>query len=200
MIGAAGANATIECTGTPTFTAPTATDAWSGGTVNIVSSVRSCNECTTTTTRTWQAVDACGNTSGTVAKTITATDTQAPTIGAAGANATIECFCFNETAATEIYAVSLHDALQILSTVSSGNSCTTTTTRTWQAVDACGNTSGTVAQTITPTDTQATTIAATPAYATIECTGTPTFTAPTATDACSGATVNIVSTASTGNS
>src|SRR5258705_6656218 len=91
MIGAAGANATIECTGTPTFTAPTATDACSGATVNIVSTVSSGNSCTTKKTRSWQAVEVWGRRVGFVSQTITATDTQAPTIGAAGANATIEC-------------------------------------------------------------------------------------------------------------
>jgi hypothetical protein len=37
------------------------------------------------------AVDACGNSSNTVSQTITQVDSQAPVIGAAGANATIEC-------------------------------------------------------------------------------------------------------------
>jgi hypothetical protein len=52
----------------------------------------------------------------------------------------------------------------------------------------CGNTSGTVAQTITRR--YATTTIGTPGAATtIECTATPTFTPPTASDACNGATV-----------
>jgi hypothetical protein len=60
------------------------------------------------------------------------------------------------------------------------------------AVDACGNSSNTVSQTITQVDTQAPTIGAAGANATIECTATPVFTAPTATDACNAVTVNQV--------
>src|SRR5678810_349571 len=72
--------------------------------------------------------------------------------------------------------------------------------RSWDAVDACGNHSGTVTQTITATDTQAPTIGAVPANSTINCTATPSFTPPTASDDCSGATVNLVNSTTTGNS
>src|SRR6185436_1966518 len=92
VIGSAGANATIECTATPVFTAPTATDACNAVTVNQVGTdVTGGNSCTKTTTRTWVAIDACGNSSATVSQTITQVYTQAPVIGSAGANATIEC-------------------------------------------------------------------------------------------------------------
>src|SRR5437667_12409086 len=49
----------------------------------------------------------------------------------------------------------------------------------WDATDACGNHSATVTQTITATDTHAPTIGAAGASATIDCTATPSFTAPT---------------------
>src|SRR5439155_7552517 len=90
-IGSAGANATIECTATPSFTAPTATDACNGATVNNLGDATSANGCTTTITRSWDAVDACGNHAATVSQKITVVDTTPPTIGAPGANATIEC-------------------------------------------------------------------------------------------------------------
>src|SRR5207249_7779646 len=90
-IGAAGASATIDCTATPSFTAPTATDDCSGATVNLLSSTTTGNSCGRVYTQTWDATDACGNHSATVTQTITATDTHAPTIGAAGASATIDC-------------------------------------------------------------------------------------------------------------
>src|SRR5258705_12676890 len=71
-IGNAGANATIECTASPSFTAPTATDACNGATVNQVGGdVSAGTACAPTVTRTWNAVDACGNTSVTRSQTIT---------------------------------------------------------------------------------------------------------------------------------
>src|SRR5204863_37900 len=90
-ISAAGANATIECTATPSFTAPTATDACGAATVNLLGDATSVNGCTKVVTRTWDAVDACGNHSSTVSQTITVVDTTPPTIGGQGTNATIEC-------------------------------------------------------------------------------------------------------------
>src|SRR5207244_3167594 len=86
-----GATATIECTATPSFTAPTAADLCNSATVNNLGDATSVNGCTTTIIRTWDAVDACGNHSATVSQTITVVDTTPPTIGAAGADATIEC-------------------------------------------------------------------------------------------------------------
>src|SRR5204863_4074745 len=79
-----------------------------------------------------------------------------------------------------------------LGDVTSVNGCTTTITRSWDAVDACGNHSATVPQTITDVDTTPPTIRTAGANATIECTATPSFTAPTASDLCNGATVKIV--------
>src|SRR3989442_11541742 len=40
-------------------------------------------------TRTWHAVDNCGNTSGTVTQTVTVEDTTAPTIGGQGGKTTL---------------------------------------------------------------------------------------------------------------
>src|SRR5262249_60579725 len=146
---------TIECTATPTFTAPTASDACNAVTVQQVGSdVSNGNSCTKTITRIWNAVDACGNTSSTVSQTITVTDTTPPTIGAAGANATIECTGTPTfTAPTASDACNAVTVQQVGGDVTTGNSCTKTITRTWNAVDACGNVSNTVSQTITVQDT-----------------------------------------------
>src|SRR5947207_9383343 len=81
-----------------------------------------------------------------------------------------------------------------------GNSCTRVYTKSWDATDACGNHSGTVTQTITAVDTHAPTIGAAPANSTIDCTATPSFTSPSASDDCSGATMNEVGSSTTGNS
>src|SRR6476619_1376497 len=148
------------------------------------------NSCAKTTTRTWIAIDACGNSSSTVSQTVTQVDTQAPVIGAAGANATIECTATPSfTAPTAFDACNAVTVQQIGSDVTGGNLCAKTTTRTWIAVDACGNSSNTVSQTITQVDTQAPIIGSAGSDTTIECTATPSFTAPTATDACNTVTV-----------
>src|SRR5439155_8114097 len=56
-------------------------------------------------------------------------------------------------------------------------------TRTWTATDHCNN-SATRSQVITVIDTTVPVISALPAPSTIECPATPSFTTPTATDAC----------------
>src|SRR5205823_3179863 len=146
--------------------------------------------CTTTITRSWDAVDACGNHSATVSQVITVVDTTPPTIGSAGANATIEC-----TATPSFTAPTATDAcngatVNNLGDVTSVNGCTTTITRSWDAVDACGNHSATVSQVITVVDTTPPTIGSAGANATIECTATPSFTAPTAAHASKVQTLN----------
>ena len=68
-LGSAGANATVSCGATPTFTPPTASDNCSGATVNLLSDVTSAGTCAGSfnETRTWDATDACGNHSATTA-------------------------------------------------------------------------------------------------------------------------------------
>ncbi|MFO0448194.1 MAG: hypothetical protein ACK52I_05945, partial [Pseudomonadota bacterium] len=94
VISAAGANATISCPAVPVFTAPTATDTCDPNpTIVLVSDVTVDGACAGTyvRTRTWKAVDACGNESAAVSQSITVQDITAPSISAAGANATISC-------------------------------------------------------------------------------------------------------------
>src|SRR5206468_3505503 len=169
-------------------------------TVNLLYSTTTVNSCSSEITKKWNATDACGNHSATRTQTITVVDTQSPTIGSAGADATIEC-----TATPNFTAPTASDAcngatVNLLSSTTTGNSCSSVITKKWDATDACGNHSATRTQTITIVDTQAPTIGSAGADATIECTATPTFTAPSASDACNGATVNFLGETSTGNS
>jgi hypothetical protein len=193
-IGNAGDNATIECTASPSFTAPTASDACNGATVGTIGAdVTGGTACARTVTRTWRAVDGCGNTSVTRSQTITIVDSQAPSIGSAGANATIECSASPSfTAPTASDACSGATVSAVGADATGGTACARTVTRTWRAVDGCGNSSATRSQTITIIDTQAPTIGSAGANATLECSGTPSFTPPTASDACNGATVSVV--------
>src|SRR4029078_9989788 len=127
--------------------------------------------------------DGCGNTS-TAAQVIMVIDTTAPVVTTAqGADATIEC-----PAAPVFSAPVFTDACQVVITpsavtVTNTVGCTNIITRTWTASDGCGN-SSTAAQVITVIDTTAPAISALPALSTIECPATPSFTTPTATDAC----------------
>src|SRR5258705_5798070 len=146
--------------------------------VNLLTSTTTGNACARVITQTWDAVDACNNHSATRTQVITITDTQAPTIGAAHADATIEC-----TGTPTFTAPTASDAcngstVNLLTSTTTGNACARVITQTWDAVDACNNHSATRTQVITITDTQAPTIGAAGADATIQCTGTPTFTAP----------------------
>src|SRR5206468_7269163 len=83
--------ATISCTASPSFTAPTASDACNGATVNNLGDVTTGTSCSKTVTRRWDATDACGNHSATVSQSIVIIDDVPPTIGTAGANTTINC-------------------------------------------------------------------------------------------------------------
>jgi hypothetical protein len=83
--------------------------------------------------------------------------------------------------------------VNLVTNTTTGNSCLRVITRSWDATDACGNHSATRTQVITVRDTQGPTIGQAGADATINCPSTPSFTAPTASDACNGATVNLVS-------
>src|SRR5437773_2493979 len=189
-IGSPGAPATIDCTATPSFTPPTASDDCNGATVNQLTDVTGGTGCVKTVTRTWDAVDACGNHSATVSQTITLIDTTPPTIGTPGAPATIDCTAIPSftppTASDDCNGATVNQ----LTDVTGGTGCVKTVTRSWDAVDACGNHSATVSQTITLIDTTPPTIGTPGAPATIDCTATPSFTPPTASDDCNGATIN----------
>src|SRR5204863_8559650 len=87
--------------------------------------------------------------------------------------------------------------INLLSSTTTGT-CTKVITQTWDATDACGNHSATRTQIITVVDTQGPVIGQAGADATVECTATPSFTAPTASDDCNGATINLLSSTTTG--
>src|SRR5439155_13025142 len=123
--------------------------------------------------------------------TITVVDTTAPTIGAAGANGTIECPnlpSFTPPTASDTCGGST--VVPDSDTTAAGTCAGTySETKTWHAVDACGNTSGTVSQTITVVDTTAPTIGAEVGSASCRGRDLPVVTPPTASDTCGGSTV-----------
>jgi len=200
-ISGQGSNATIECPASPSFTAPTASDACGGSTVQDLGATTTAGTCANnyTSAKSWKAVDACGNTSVTRTQTITVRDTTAPTIGSAGSNATIQCPATPSfTAPTASDTCGGVTVNQVGDSTAAGTCANNyTRTKTWRAVDACANTSASRSQTITVVDTTAPTIGAPGANTTIACNGTPVFTPPTASDACGTATVQQVSDSTT---
>ena len=194
-ISAAGANATIECPEQPEFTAPTANDYCNDVEVVEVSdeTTAACGN-TYSRTKTWKAIDACGNESETVSQTITVVDNTSPVISAAGENATIECPNSPEfTAPTASDECGSAEVVVVSDETNSACGNTYSRTISWKAIDACGNESGIVSQTISVVDTTAPSISAAGENATIECPNTPEFTAPSASDDCGTAEVVVVS-------
>src|SRR5258708_13400032 len=75
--------------------------------------------------------------------------------------------------------------VNIVGSTTTGNTCTKVYTVSWDETDAGGNHSWRVKQTSAATESKAPTIGTVPANTTIDCTATPSFTPPTATDDCS---------------
>lgn len=182
------ANTTVECPTVPSFGTPVFAD-----TCDTNLTVTSVDEVLPATCpairvvrRTWTAKDDCNN-QVTCSQTITVQDTTAPTIGSAGADATIQCPTvptFTPPTATD--ACDTTPTIVEVSDVTTPGTCPGTyrRTKTWKAQDDCGNMSGTVSQTIMVVDTTAPTISALPGPTTIQCPAVPSFATPTASDAC----------------
>ncbi|MFV8328359.1 T9SS type A sorting domain-containing protein [Flavobacterium sp. ZS1P14] len=138
----------ISCPGTPTFGAATATDTCDPTVTITFADVRTPGSCPSnySVTRTWTATDDCGNTA-TCSRTIAVQDTAAPVITCSGPK-TIECnaaFNFDEPTATD--NCSTFTIITVGTVVNADGS----QTRTWKAVDACGNESTPCSQTISVT-------------------------------------------------
>jgi hypothetical protein len=142
----------------------TADDDYPGVTINVVqnstkgTSNAACDFYNYTFTNTWTATDASGNTA-TASQVITIRDVTAPTIGAAPANITIhESLGQTIPSVTTLTATDNCSAATVTSNDVKANlpkpacfSSLYTITRTWTAIDVCGNTS-TTAQVITASD------------------------------------------------
>ncbi|HUR28012.1 MAG TPA: HYR domain-containing protein, partial [Planctomycetota bacterium] len=193
-ISAPGANASLECPGVPSFTAPTAVDSCGTATVEIVSDVTTPG-CGNTYSRkiTWRAVDACGNASDPVSQTIAVVDTTAPTITAPGANGSVECPATPSFTAPTAFDGCGSATIQVVSDVTTP-ACGNTYSRkiTWRAVDACGNASAPVSQTIAVVDTTGPILFCPPDKVFAPgagCSATGNIGSATATDACGGAVI-----------
>ena len=146
------------------------------------------DDCNKTITRTWTATDDdCDSPDDTasVTQTVTVQDTTAPVVNAP-ADESVECID-DVPDAPDVTATDNCDGSisATLTETSSGDDCDKTITRTWKAVDACGN-EGSDTQTITVHDTTAPVVNA-PADESVECIDdVPDAPDVTATDNCDG--------------
>ncbi len=144
--------------------------------------------CATTITRTYTAIDGCGN-SSTASSSISYTDTEAPIFTFVSEDMTIETcnldeidFGFAEvTDNCNQYTLTFEDMIQ-------SEGCSTTATRTYTAIDACGNVS-TASTTITLIDSQAPVFTFVPSSTTITCGANVEIQEAVATDNCSDAVI-----------
>ncbi|NJM80456.1 MAG: gliding motility-associated C-terminal domain-containing protein, partial [Flavobacterium sp.] len=111
-------------------------------------------------TRTWRAIDRCGNLA-TASQTITVQDTTAPTfVQTIPANVTVQCNAIPAPATiTATDACDTNPIVVTLTETTTAGSCPSNyiITRTWRAIDRCGNLA-TASQTITVQDTTAPTL------------------------------------------
>jgi len=135
-------------------------------------------------TRHWSAADGCGGTA-TCDQIITVSDTTAPVISGVGPDGMVECPgmpSFSSPTASD--SCDPEPALTFSDETSPGDCPQSySVTRTWTATDACGN-SSMASQTITVTDTTAPVISGVGSNGTVECPGMPSFSTPSASDAC----------------
>src|SRR6266513_2533819 len=143
-IGGRGSAGAVECAASPTFTSPTPSDTCNTSSIVLDSDTTAagCGN-TYSETRTWHAVDACNNTSGTVTQTIMLVDCPASPFF---------------TSPTTSVTCNTSSIVLDSDTTAAGCGNTYSETRTWHAVDACNNTSAQVHQTIMVVDDQAPTI------------------------------------------
>lgn len=195
-IGQPGANATLSCTATPVFTPPTvASDGCDPNPViQEVSDITTPGKCANfyTRTKTWIAVDACGNLSSKVTQTINVLDNTPPSINCPapivlGCNAAIPAPDPSAISASDNCAGNITIEFVSDGTPTTSSACIETIKRTYRAIDACGNET-TCTQSISRTVDEIPPVLTCPADVQIECNAS---TAPvntetaTATDNCS---------------
>ncbi|PRZ21277.1 T9SS type B sorting domain-containing protein, partial [Flavobacterium granuli] len=179
---------TIDCNATPQFTQATATDC-SPFTLTFLDTTNP-GACagSYSITRTWTATDDSGN-NATASQTINVQDVIAPVIAVLPGVSTIECseiLTFAKATATDSCG---SDFQLTFNDLTNNGECTGSysVTRTWTAIDSCGNTS-TASQTIIVKDTTAPVFVETlpTMEITVNCDQIPTAAKLTAIDNCSG--------------
>ncbi|MFM9056446.1 MAG: T9SS type A sorting domain-containing protein, partial [Bacteroidota bacterium] len=133
----------------------TASDACGNITPTVQTSTVTANGCQYSQTRSWTAVDGCGNNSVSAVRTVTwKVDTSAPVIQASGTNNDAGCNPSTIQIALALGSATVSDDCDNLLTASfsdspvSINGCMREQTRTWTVADACGNNATAVSRTV----------------------------------------------------
>ncbi len=180
---------TVACPTAPSFVALRASGSCSAvATSNMDSTVGGGCPGNYNVTRYWTAADACG-VSTTTSQLITVIDTMPPTFVALPAASTTNCPAppsFGDPAPGDSCdGSSLASFLSADSTVAGGCAANYSVTRSWTAVDHCGNSAST-SQHITAQDLDAPTFAALPLASIILFPASPTFAQAMVGDSCTG--------------
>ncbi|MFN5355782.1 MAG: hypothetical protein ACK5CT_04135, partial [Bacteroidota bacterium] len=136
---------------------PTATvaDACGPLTATFTDSPDTPNGCSMSRTRTWNVSDACGNAAQPVSFIVTwSTDTVAPVISASGTTLTLGCNPSAQDIEAALGSATANDACGTITPTEQTspitiNGCERSQTRSWTAVDGCGNNSVSAVRTIT---------------------------------------------------
>ncbi len=139
FVGALPQNITVECSAIPAPATLTATDNCDANVQVIFAETQTGSGCNYMLTRTWTASDDCGN-QAVAHQTINVNDAQAPVFaGVLPQNITAECSAIPVPAT--LTATDNCDAnVQIdFAETQTGSGCSYTLTRTWTAMDDCGN-------------------------------------------------------------
>ena len=180
----------VQCMGQiPAAPSPTASDNCSGDISPMFSVTGSGQACDSAITRKWLFVDACGN-KDSVSQVIHVKDTTRPVISGNTPNASATC-AKDVPAPPTVTATDNCDASPaiIYNQVTSDSTCANhfTVTRTWYAMDKCGNVSSTLTQVITVNDNVKPSVVFTPGDVTIGCNASVVFGTPSFSDNCGGA-------------
>ena len=146
-----GPDGIVECPANPAFIAPVFTDACDGIITPSVLTTTNVVNCQRIVTRRWIAVDGCGNVTNR-SQRITLVDTTPPVLIGVPADTTASCNnlpFLPDVTATDLCSGSV--AVTFQETITDGKLGVFVLTRTWKAVDSCGNTA-TASQKIRVTD------------------------------------------------
>ncbi|NLU92454.1 hypothetical protein [Chitinophaga sp. Ak27] len=177
----------------PAAPTPTATDNCDASVVPAYSEMGSGTACDSTIVRTWIFADACGN-SDSVKQTIHIKDSIAPVLSGTAPDASISCAKDIPAAPVITASDNCTDNVTVqMSQMTTDSTCVNKfkLVRKWWAVDACGNTSDTLTQTITVNDNVKPVITADfPKDVKVQCVkDIPAAPTPTATDNCDASVV-----------